>query len=77
MTDLVWPGNLRLGFSSTVILVSGTRVIHVDNIFIMTHTRVFLKTESESELVYDCRFTANQFVLATSPLRPTTSNLLL
>jgi hypothetical protein len=27
-----------------------------------------------TELLYDCRFTANQFVLATSPLRLTTSN---
>jgi hypothetical protein len=27
----------------------------------------------ESELLYDWRLTANQFVLATSPLRPTTS----
>jgi hypothetical protein len=31
---------------------------------------------SESELLYDWRFTANQFVLATSPLRLTTSNLI-
>jgi hypothetical protein len=29
--------------------------------------------ESESKLLYDWRFTANQFVLVTSPLRPTTS----
>jgi hypothetical protein len=29
-----------------------------------------------SELLYDWRFTANQFVLATSPLRLTTSNLI-
>jgi hypothetical protein len=29
-------------------------------------------SESESELLYDWWFTANQFVLATSPLRPTT-----
>jgi hypothetical protein len=29
----------------------------------------------ESELLYDWRFTANQFVLSTSPLRPTASNL--
>jgi hypothetical protein len=29
--------------------------------------------ESESELLYDWRFTAHQFVLATSPLIPTTS----
>jgi hypothetical protein len=31
---------------------------------------------SESELLYDCRFTANQFVLAPSPLRPTTSHFI-
>jgi hypothetical protein len=31
-----------------------------------------LKTESESELLYYWQFTSNQFVLATSPLRPTT-----
>jgi hypothetical protein len=30
-------------------------------------------TNSESELLYDWRFTANQFVLVTSPLRPTSS----
>jgi hypothetical protein len=30
-------------------------------------------SESESELLYDWRFTANQFVMATNPLRPTTS----
>jgi hypothetical protein len=32
--------------------------------------------ESESELLYGWRFTANQFVLATSPLRLTTSNFI-
>jgi hypothetical protein len=32
--------------------------------------------ESVSELPYDWRFTANQFVLATSPLRLTTSNFI-
>jgi hypothetical protein len=31
------------------------------------------ESESESELLYDWPFTANQFVLATSPLRITTS----
>jgi hypothetical protein len=30
-------------------------------------------SESESESLYDCQFTANQFVLATSPLKLTTS----
>jgi hypothetical protein len=33
---------------------------------------VSLAAPSESELLYDWLFTANQFVLATSPLRPTT-----
>jgi hypothetical protein len=33
----------------------------------------WLSSESESEILYDWRFTANQFVLATSPLRLTTS----
>jgi hypothetical protein len=33
------------------------------------------ESESESELLYDWRFTANQFVLASSPLRPTTRDL--
>jgi hypothetical protein len=33
-------------------------------------------SESESELLYDWWFTANQFVLATSPLRLTTSNFI-
>jgi hypothetical protein len=31
------------------------------------------KSESEPELLYDWRFTANQFVLTPSPLRPTNS----
>jgi hypothetical protein len=31
-----------------------------------------LQSQSQSELLYDWRFTANQFVLATSPLRLTT-----
>jgi hypothetical protein len=30
------------------------------------------ESESESELLYDWRFTANQFVSATNPLRLTT-----
>jgi hypothetical protein len=34
------------------------------------------RSESKSELLYDSRFTANQFVLATSPLRLTTSNFI-
>jgi hypothetical protein len=35
------------------------------------------QSESELELLYDWRFTANQFVLTTSPLRTTASNFIL
>jgi hypothetical protein len=35
----------------------------------LTHS---LTAKSKSKLLYDWRFTANQFVLASSPLRPTT-----
>jgi hypothetical protein len=34
------------------------------------------ESKSESELLYNWRFTANQFYLATSPLRLTTSNFI-
>jgi hypothetical protein len=34
------------------------------------------ESESESELLYDWRFTDSQFVLATSPLKLTTSNFI-
>jgi hypothetical protein len=34
------------------------------------------ESESESELLYVWRFTANQFVLAISPFRPTTTNFI-
>jgi hypothetical protein len=34
------------------------------------------ESELESELLYDWRFTANQFFLATSPLKLTTSNFI-
>jgi hypothetical protein len=42
--------------------MNGSRIINVGS-----------ESESESELLYDWRFTANQFVLATGPLKPTTS----
>jgi hypothetical protein len=35
------------------------------------------ESESESESLYDRQFTANQFVLATSPLRLTTRDFFL
>jgi hypothetical protein len=34
------------------------------------------RVTSESELLYDWQFTANQFILATTPLRLTTSNFI-
>jgi hypothetical protein len=41
---------------------------------VLMPAEIKLKTESESELLYDCRFTADLSVLATNPLRLTTSN---
>jgi hypothetical protein len=43
---------------------------HTDSMVIYKPTLIFSK--SKSKLLYDWRFTANQFVLASSPLRPTT-----
>jgi hypothetical protein len=40
------------------------------------YQHIIFHSESESESLYDWRFTANQFVLATSPLRLTTSNFI-
>jgi hypothetical protein len=37
---------------------------------------VSIESNRESELLYDCRFTAHQFVLAASHLRLTTSNFI-
>jgi hypothetical protein len=64
-----WPyftvSGMRLPFSSP----PTTRRVTVE-VFLPASTRVwFAESESESELLYDRRFTANQFVLAPSPLR--------
>jgi hypothetical protein len=53
--------------------VSRSSLIHF---WISDFTSEFTASESESELLYDWRFTANQFVLATSPLSPTTRNFI-
>jgi hypothetical protein len=37
----------------------------------LPYSRVTSKSESESELLYDWRFTADQIILASGPLRPT------
>jgi hypothetical protein len=60
---------LLVALASTLILCSGSRWTH-NHIFCLT------RSESESELLYDWRFTANLFVLAKSPLRLTTSNFI-
>jgi hypothetical protein len=41
-----------------------------------SYNSILHTSESELELLYDWRFTANQFVLAPSPLRPTTNNFI-
>jgi hypothetical protein len=44
--------------------------------FLLSIMQISTNVLSESKLLYGWRFTANQFVLATSPLRITTSNFI-
>jgi hypothetical protein len=44
------------------------------NIILIISSELCLGSTTESQLLYDWRFTVNHFVLATSPLRLTTSN---
>jgi hypothetical protein len=46
------------------------------NFSLMLHHNRISESQSDSELLYDWRFTANQFVLAISPLGLTTSNFI-
>jgi hypothetical protein len=39
---------------------------------VLDDSTYIIKSESESEFLYDWRFAGNQFLLATSPLGPTT-----
>jgi hypothetical protein len=43
-------------------------------LYLLKGTTAYRSLTFQSELLYDRRFTANQFVLATSPVRLTTSN---
>jgi hypothetical protein len=43
---------------------------------LFTEKLKYVRSQSESELLYDWRFTANQLVLTPSPLRPTAINFL-
>jgi hypothetical protein len=52
-------------------------ILHYKQHYTTSHALWDESLSSGSELLYDWRFTANQFVLATSPLRPTTSNFIL
>jgi hypothetical protein len=52
--------------------VLGTSSVSIIKVDVVNET----ESESESELLYDWRFAANHFVLATSRFRPTTSNFI-
>jgi hypothetical protein len=60
------------GSTNTITFCLVFTATHAQKDGFRTYSRV-VSPESESELLYDWRFTANQFVLATSPLRLTTS----
>jgi hypothetical protein len=47
-------------------------ISHQPPILLTAVSRPSCKSKSKSKLLYDWRFTANQFVLASNPLRPTT-----
>jgi hypothetical protein len=52
---------------------SWQRLLTVGNLQLHRPSFLFTDSESESKLLYDWWFTANQFVLVTNPLRLTTS----
>jgi hypothetical protein len=58
-------------FKLLIFAMSGFTLSYTANMFIL-----MTLYESQSELLYYWRFTANQFVFATSPLRLTTSNFI-
>jgi hypothetical protein len=63
-------------FLCTVSMWYSYRRLHSDIPSIQCKTNLRGAVESESELLRDWRFTGNQFVLATSPPRLTTSNFI-
>jgi hypothetical protein len=69
VTDLV------LIYESVTSSVSVFRCLTLHS-WTLSHDCNLTQLESESELLYDWRFTANQFVLATSPLRLTTNTFI-
>jgi hypothetical protein len=66
-------GKLLLALDSTVILGSESRgLTSLGVVQFYSDLSVSLNSKLKSKLLYDERFTANQFVLAPSPLRLTT-----
>jgi hypothetical protein len=49
-----------------------SQIIRTRSILVLALRFTPLYSKSKSKLLYDWRFTANQFVLASNPLRPTT-----
>jgi hypothetical protein len=65
---------LLLVLSNIVVLAFGPVGTHANFLFLSRPPPP--ESESESEILYDWRFIAKEFVLATRPLRPTTSNFI-
>jgi hypothetical protein len=76
-TTLSIPYWAKSVFSSTVTNDKRRIAVRTLNSFLrLNNWTPESESESESELLYDWRFIANHFVLATSPLRLTTSNFI-
>jgi hypothetical protein len=70
-------GDLRAfsqSFQANVRIVSRLCKRPLPSTTLQIHHFIRSTNRPESEVLYDWRFVANQFVLTTSPLRPTTSN---
>jgi hypothetical protein len=67
----ITAAHIKSSISSLV--VSWWRILIISSAYVLTGWRISHNWESESELLYDWRFASNQFILAPSPLRLTTS----
>jgi hypothetical protein len=71
-----WPGDLQIAEISTSFLSFGIETL-VTSIETSGGSSTCIRMASKSDLHYDSWFTANQFVMASSPLINTTTEFFL